>query len=853
MPPPPLNRRQFLHNATAVSLGLAVTSQLSSRAAAAEPSEDFRSGWDNLPDQVWLGGQFWANPLQDWRVAGGRIECVKAATGRNVHILTRELTGVKGTLNMSVCLGLVDKATLAEGKGAAGFLVGVRGPLGDYRNNLMEANSGLRIGLRASGELFIGDGPKGVKAPVDLTGASLELRLEARPSGDLYQVKLTAHDLNGYRLVGSVERSDVPADFLVGNLALGANFGAPQAAAAKKAANNTTGPGADRWWFGGWQISGTKVASHPGRTFGPIFFTSHTLHGATLKLTAQLPPVSETACASATLSFEGRSETFESPLHPLARTAGFRVPDWDSTRGVRYRVSCLVRGLDGSETEHSYAGTIRPDPVGREELNVADISCNAHYAFPNSAAAEAIGKLNPDLVAFTGDQYYESTGGYGVDGSTVENCCLDVLRKWLMHGWTWREVTRDRPSLSLPDDHDVYHGNLWGEDGAAAPGRTSAAESKGGYKFFAEFVNAVHRMQTSHHPDSPAKPGKQGIVGYFGPLTYGGVSFAVLADRQYKSGPDGKVPPTGSGRADHVKDPNFDPKTADVPGLELLGSPQMAFLRQWTLDWRGAEMKAVISQTLFTAMPTHHGGDGLLVADYDTNAWPQTPRNAAVREMRKAFAFHLAGDQHLPTVVHYGVEGHADSVAAFASPAINNLYPRWFKPKDAKDVLGHFTDSFGHPLTVLACANPREEFRKGVLEAETDKSSGFGLVRFNKKDRTVRVECWPLLADPLQPGTQFPGWPVTVKQLDNYAKKAAAYLPELTITGADRAVVHVIEDKSGETVYTLRLNGPSWKPFVFSAGSHTVRVSHPETGRVKELKSLLPSVDGNAAPLTVEI
>ena len=34
-------------------------------------------------------------------------------------------------------------------------------------------------------------------------------------------------------------------------------------------------------------------------------------------------------------------------------------------------------------------------------------------------------------------------------------------------------------------------------------------------------------------------------------------------------------------------------------------------------------------------------------ADFDANGWPQTGRNRALRAMRKAFAFHIAGDQHL--------------------------------------------------------------------------------------------------------------------------------------------------------------------------------------------------------------
>ena len=209
------------------------------------------------------------------------------------------------------------------------------------------------------------------------------------------------------------------------------------------------------------------------------------------------------------------------------------------------------------------------------------------------------------------------------------------------------------------------------------------------------------------------------------PLTYGRVSFAILADRQFKSGPEGKVPPSGSKRGDHVMDPNFDPKIADVRGVELLGAKQEQFLREWAADWRGADMKAVISQTIFTALPTTHGNERMILrADYDTNAWPQTPRNRAVREMRKASAFHIAGDQHIPAVVQYGVEGHRDGPVAFAGPAMNVGYPRWWEPSAAKwtqpkndnDLTGDFTDSFGHPLTVLAVKNGAIQPRQGNVK-----------------------------------------------------------------------------------------------------------------------------------------
>jgi hypothetical protein len=411
-----------------------------------------------------------------------------------------------------------------------------------------------------------------------------------------------------------------------------------------------------------------------------------------------------------------------------------------------------------------------------------------------------------------------------------------------LHGWTWRNLMRDRPTISIPDDHDVYQGNIWGEGGRPQQG----TQESGGYQMPPEWVNVVHRTQTAHHPDPyDAAPVERGITVYYGPLVYGRVSFAILADRQFKSAPEGKVPPTG-GRGDHVVDGDFDPKTADLPGLELLGGRQMEFLRHWVQDWRGADMKAVISQTIFTAMATTHGAQReVLRADYDAGGWPQTARNDALRELRKALAFHIAGDQHLPAVIRYGIDAHGDAIAALAGPAVNSVYPRWFEPQvpgknrpgGAPENTGEFMDHFGHPLTVLAVANPAREFRRAVLEAQQDKACGIAIVRFDKPRRTILVECWPILADPMRPETQFPGWPVSIDPLADSARRAAAWLPTLKVSGAESPVVQIF-DGAGKLVYNLRIAQSELQPHVFAAGKYTLCVVEPETGRVQQFEGV---------------
>jgi hypothetical protein len=109
--------RHFLSESTTLTTAALQGSHLNLQAAELPT---FRSQWDKDLDRVWLGSQFWANPLQDWQVHEGRVECLAAKPNRNVHVLTRELADRKGYLHMSVKIGRVGDGALAgNSKGSA--------------------------------------------------------------------------------------------------------------------------------------------------------------------------------------------------------------------------------------------------------------------------------------------------------------------------------------------------------------------------------------------------------------------------------------------------------------------------------------------------------------------------------------------------------------------------------------------------------------------------------------------------------------------------------------------------------------------------------------------------------------
>ncbi|MHC4647868.1 MAG: hypothetical protein ACYTBJ_20590 [Planctomycetota bacterium] len=97
--------------------------------------------------------------------------------------------------------------------------------------------------------------------------------------------------------------------------------------------------------------------------------------------------------------------------------------------------------------------------------------------------------------------------------------------------------------------------------------------------------------------------------------------------------------------------------------------------------------------------------------------------------------------------------------------------------------LGEFLDGLGNKVTMLAVANPSREENDDRL---TTRAAGFGVVKFNKKTREITVECWPRNVDIGGPDAkQYPGWPQTIRQQDNYARKPVAYLPTIEVRAGD--------------------------------------------------------------------
>ena len=834
--------------------------------------------WDGVPDRPWAGPALWANRLQDWRVRDGRLEAAVGQPMRTAHILTARMTPARGGIEVAVELGIEGGLDGQDGQTGAGVLLGAGGPELDWRKAALIHHSpgpggGLYAGVDSDGRLFVHDfsaenqqlaQSDGVLAAVD----SVRLRVRIVPNRDGALLVLAAFPPGATEDSVTLQAGPFDPVRLTGGLALVAD--AP-------------GSEAGTVWFSHLQAGGRGFERYEERMLGPVLGAQHTLSRGVLTLTAQLFPITEGSdrpepATSGTVQLDIRSEAggwYTLGLAPVVvpgYTATFRVENWPVERDVPYRLVLLPTDeVAGQDTGASFEGRVRADPIDEDGIVVAAFTGNHNVAmpgvdrgefdwisgvwFPHAEIVDAVRAHDPDLLFFSGDQVYEGASPTAAD---FEEPYLDYLYKWYLWVWAFRDLTAEIPAVTIPDDHDVYHGNVWGAGGRATPPGLmgAAAQDAGGYKLPAAWVNMVQRTQTSHLPlPFDPEPAEQGIGVYFTDVLYGGVSFGVIEDRKFKSPPAPLLPAADVWNG-WARDSAWDARAlGDPPGADLLGERQEQFLDQWAADWsRGTWMKVLLSQTIFAnvatipaeamtgsvipGLPIPQPGEWVegdkQAADMDSNGWPSAGRDRALRAIRKGFAVHLAGDQHLASTIRYGVDEFGDAGFALCVPSVANFWPRrWYPPGGGPDMsrgptggTGDFLDGFGNRMTVLAVSNPAHWGREpAVLH---DRAPGYGIARFSRSTREVTLEAWPRWADPAAGDQPYPGWPVRFDQVDGYGRETWGFLPTLLVQGTVNPVVQVVA-ADGEIVYTLRIKGDRFTPRVFEPGVYTVRVIEADT------------------------
>ena len=781
-----MKRRNF------IKLGsLAVTSALfpsvAALAAAKRKALTQTSVIEVIPENTtryWLGKSFWGNRLQDWRVNNGRIECIREGKGfevRTFSILNRFLNTTHQPARISATVGNItpNKA------GFCGFLIGAGAGELNYKGSALTqrasgVNGGFMAVIDANGELSFKDFsstestlnyerikrshilPNGTIKHKKIT---LDCHIDPVSNGK-FDVRLVATDATTKKELGFIVRTNVPAKEVQGGILM--------------LSSTPTNKSGARWWFKDIATGGSKIDINPEHELGPVMGCLHSVNKNTLKLSAQFMPVSESDISHARLDYQ-LSNTTQWIKGPVATIedgyiALFRHDNWDSAQDYNYRVV----NADNDKIA-LYQGQIVKDPKKGKELKIALYSCitatsksldadvykpiikeertlgrytKDNILFPHTELVKNCDAHQPDLYVFCGDQFYE-----GVPTQLWRNkpdSKLDLLYRWYLWYWSFAESVRSRPAILLADDHDVLQGNLWGV-GGKDPTKLKGdkrREEDGGYTQTKDLVQMVYRIEHGHNPDAyDSTPIEHGIPVTYGAFVYGGVSFALIEDRKFKSRPNTNVAPK------HTQG-------------ELLGTRQEEFLSTWANMDKGLP-KICITASIWGSPQTKGNLTPLL--DYDSNGYPPDGRTRAVQLIKDANAMVICGDQHLAMVTKQGLNTYEDGPLFFAGPAGAAFWQRWFEGDNKlknqynnDPNTGNFIDTFGNKMRVLAVANPKVSYSRYRSQIANNwscflsdgklKSEGYGIVKVNHQKEQFLLECWPWDADP-STEKQFTGWP----------------------------------------------------------------------------------------------
>ena len=153
----------------------------------------------------------------------------------------------------------------------------------------------------------------------------------------------------------------------------------------------------------------------------------------------------------------------------------FRVENWDTKKDINYRLKHAKNAF--------FEGIIRKDPIDKNEIILAAFSCNSNKdRGDRENYIKNINHIDPDILFFAGDQSYDHK---------------EHTAAWLKFSIQFREIFRERPCITIPDDHDIGQGNLWGENGKKS---SSPAGNDGGYFYDKDYVKMVEEHKLHIFP-----------------------------------------------------------------------------------------------------------------------------------------------------------------------------------------------------------------------------------------------------------------------------------------------------------------------------------------------------------------
>ena len=167
-----------------------------------------------------------------------------------------------------------------------------------------------------------------------------------------------------------------------------------------------------------------------------VAFGIYTVSNNTLKLSAQLFPLYPKESKIVKLHLylnDNWKEVQSKKINEIGWSTLFRIENWDMSQSIKYKIT------HGQEA--FFEGIIRKNPVEKSEITMAALSCNSNKdRGDRDEYVRNINALNPDIIFFAGDQSYDHR---------------EHTAAWLKFGMQFREVFRNRPCITIPDDHDI--------------------------------------------------------------------------------------------------------------------------------------------------------------------------------------------------------------------------------------------------------------------------------------------------------------------------------------------------------------------------------------------------------------
>jgi alkaline phosphatase D len=154
----------------------------------------------------------------------------------------------------------------------------------------------------------------------------------------------------------------VPADRVLGNIAVVSNFSIPEEAQASS-----------HYRFSDWRLEGRAFGHAPAHKFGPILWAMYTLNdtrtteGFVLKMSALTGPMGPDDSKLVELQIRRSGKWISlgtSELDPDAWVATFRVPGWDAASDAPYRLLYRRNCATAGSKHTNMPGRYVPTPPG---------------------------------------------------------------------------------------------------------------------------------------------------------------------------------------------------------------------------------------------------------------------------------------------------------------------------------------------------------------------------------------------------------------------------------------------------------------------------------------------------------